>query len=138
MANIHKPDENIKTDVATVLVTLTGGASPALYFSMQNYDLAWFIVHCHTNAASAGTLSCAMQEQIGAAGGGIQLLKAAATLVTAGTLDVSLFARGEDLTVNSGYTHIGIIITEGNTQPVTVSAVLCRLRARYKQAILLA
>lgn len=135
MANIHKPDENIKTDVATVLVTLNNTASPAIYFPMTNYDLGWFIVHCHTNAGSAGSLSCRMWQRVGALGA-LAVLKAAAVLVTAGTLDDSLFARGEDFTAT--YTHIGIIITEGNASAVTVSAVLCRLRARYKQATLLA
>ncbi len=134
MANIHKPDENIKTDVATVYVQRNNTATPAIYFSMQNYDLAWFIVHCHANAAG-GSLSCQMWQRVGALGA-LAVLKAAAVLVTAGTLDVSLFARGEDFTAT--YTHIGIIITETLSQNVTVSSVLLRLRARYKQATLLA
>ena len=134
MGNIHKPDENIKTDVATVYVSRTSNASPAIYFSMANYDLAWFIIDCHSNAG-AGTLSCQMWQRVGAAGA-LAVLKAAATLVTAGTLDVSLFARGEDFTAT--YTHIGLICTEGGASAVTLSAVICRLRARYKQATLLA
>ena len=134
MANIHKPDENIKTDVATVHVSLNNSASPAIYFSMQNYDLAWFIIHCHSNAG--GTLSCQMWQRVGAAGATGTLKVAATTLVTAGTLDVSLFARGEDFTAT--YTHIGLIITAAGGAAITLSAVICRLRARYKQATLLA
>ena len=136
MANIHKPDENIKTDVATVYVTLNAAASPAIYFSMQNYDLAWFIVHCHSNAG-ADTLSCQMWQRVGAAGA-TAVLKAAtpAALAVAGTIVVSLFARGEDFTAT--YTHIGLICTTVGGAAVTLSAVICRLRARYKQATLLA
>ena len=137
MANIHKPDENIKTDVATVYVTLNAAASPAIYFSMQNYDLAWFIVHVHSNAG-ADTLSCQMWQRVGGAGGALAILKAAtaAALAVAGTIDVSLFARGEDFTAT--YTNIGLICTTVGGAAVTLSAVICRLRARYKQATLLA
>jgi len=52
MANVHNPTENIKTDVATVYVSLSGTASPAIYFSMANYDLVWFLIHCHANAGT--------------------------------------------------------------------------------------
>lgn len=134
MANVHNPTENIQTAVATVYVSLNNTASPAIYFSMANYDLAWFLIHCHANGGSAGSLSCQMWQRVGA-GGALAVLKAAATLVTAGTLSVALFARGEDFT--DTYTHIGLIITEGNSSAVTVSAVICKLRARYKQATLL-
>lgn len=134
MANIHKPDENIKTDVASVYATLNNSTNTPIYFSMANYDLAWFITHVHANAA-AGSLTLQMRQRVGAAGA-LANLKAAATLITAGTINVSLFARGEDFTAT--YTHIGILITETLTQNVTCSAVLLRLRARYKQAILLA
>lgn len=134
MANIHKPDENIKTDVATVYVSLNNSASPVIYFSMANYDLAWFIAHCHANAG--GTLSCQMWQRVGAAGATAVLKAAATTLVTAGTIDVSLFARGEDFTAT--YTQTGLIITAAGGAAITVSAVILRLRARYKQATLLA
>ena len=133
MGNIHKPDENIKTDVATVYVSRTSNASPAIYFSMQNYDLAWFIVQAHA-VAGGGTLSCQMWQRVGAAGA-LATLKAAVTLAAVG-LNVALFARGEDFTAT--YTHIGLICTEGGAAAVTLSAVICRLRARYKQATLLA
>lgn len=132
MGNIHKPDENIKTDVATVYVSRTSNASPALYFSMKNYDLAWFIVQAHA-VAGGGTLSCQMWQRVGAAGA-LATLKAAVTLAAVG-LNVALFARGEDFTAT--YTHIGLICTEGGGAAVTLSAILCRLRARYKQATLL-
>ena len=137
MANVHNPTENIKTDVATVYVTLTAGASPVIYFSMQNYDLAWFIVHCHSNAG-ADTLSCQMWQRVGGAGGATAVLGTATTaaLAVAGTIDVSLFARGEDFTAT--YTNIGIICTTVGGAAVTLSSVICRLRARYKQATLLA
>jgi len=136
MANIHKPDENINTDPAFISQTLNNGVNAATYYSMQNYDLCWFLIHVHTNAGVAGSLSCQMWQRVGAAGA-LAVLKAAVT-VTAVGVDAHLFARGEDLTVNTGYTHVGVICTEGNTQPVVVSGIILRMRARYKQAILLA
>jgi len=134
MANVHKPSENIKTDVAMAYAQLNNSANTPTYYSMENYDLGWFITHVHANGSS-GSLTLQMRQRIGAAGTEANL-KASATLVTAGTLNVSLFARGEDFTAT--YTHIGILITETETQNVTVSSVLLRLRARYKQATLLA
>ena len=137
MANIHKPSENIKTDSAFVSIVLTGGGTavnPASYYSMKNYDLCWFLIHVHLNAGVAGSLSCQMWQRVGAAGA-LAVLKAA-QVVTAVGVNAALFARGEDFTAT--YTHVGVICTEGNTQPVTVSGILCRLRARYKQATLLA
>lgn len=133
MANIHKPDENIKTDVATAYISRTSNASTAIYFNMENYDLAWFIVQAHS-VAGGGTLSNQMWQRVGAAGA-LAVLKTASTLAAVG-LDVSLFARGEDFT--DTYTHIGLICTEGGGAAVTLSAIICRLRARYKQATLLA
>jgi len=133
LANIHKPNENIKTDVATLYISRTSNASPAIYFSMQNYDLAWFLVHVHS-VALGGSLSCQMWQRVGAAGA-LAVLKAPVVLTAVG-LDDNLFARGEDFTAT--YTHIGLICTEGGGSAVTLSAVLCRLRARYKQATLLA
>lgn len=137
MANVHKPDENMRADPAFVHITLTGGGTavnPATYYSMQNYDLAWFLIHVHTNAGVAGSLSCQMWQRVGALGA-LAVLKAA-QVVTAVGVNQALFARGEDFTAT--YTHIGVICTEGNSQPVAVSGILVRLRARYKQATMLA
>lgn len=136
MANIHKPDENIRADVAMAYATLNNSSNTPTYYSMKHYDLGWFITHVHANA-SGGSLTLQMRQRIGAAGTEANL-KSSTTLVTAGTLNQSLFARGEDLTVNSLYDRVGILITETETQNVTVSSVLVRMRARYKQATLLA
>lgn len=133
MANVHRPDQNIKTDVAMAYAQLNNSSNTPTYYSMKHYDLAWFVTHCHANAA-AGSLTLQMRQRVGAAGAQANL-KASTTLVTAGTLNASLFARGEDFTAT--YTHVGILITETATQNVTVSSVLLRLRARYKQATLL-
>ena len=138
MANVHKPDENMRADPAFVYITLTGGGTAvnvAVYYPMANYDLAWFLIHVHTNAGLLGSLSCQMWQRVGGAGGALAVLKAAVT-VTAVGVDGTLFARGEDFTAT--YTQIGVICTEGNTQPVAVSGILVRLRARYKQATMLA
>jgi hypothetical protein len=132
MANVHNPTQNIKTDIAMLYAQLNNTDNTPLYFSMENYDLGWFITHIHANG-SGGSLTLQMRQRVGA-GGDEADLKDSATLVTAGTLNVSLFARGEDFTAT--YTHIGILIDETLSQNVTVSSVLCRLRARYKQATL--
>lgn len=133
MANVHKPDENMRADVAMIAATLNNSANTPLYFSMQNYDLAWFLVQ--TAAMAASSLTCQMRQRVGAAGA-VANLKAAATVTAANTIDYSLFARGEDFTAT--YTHVGILITETLTQNAAVSAALVRLRARYKQATMLA
>jgi len=135
MGNIHKPSESIKTDSAFISQTLNNGVNVAVYYSMANYDLAWFLIHVHTNAGLAGSLSCQMWQRVGGAGGATGTLKVA-QVVTAVGVNGALFARGEDFTAT--YTQIGVICTEGNTQPVIVSGIICRLRSRYKQAILLA
>ena len=140
MANVHKPTENIKTDVASAQATLNNSSNAAIasltYFSMKHYDLAWFLVFTGARTAAA-SLTCQMYQRVGAAGG-TAVLKAAATVATADAVDATLFARGEDLTVNSGYDRVGIRITETATQNFVVGALLLRLRARYKQATLLA
>ena len=137
MANIHKPDENIKSDPAFVSIVLTGGGTavnPATYYPMTNYDLCWFLIHVHLNAGVAGSLSCQMWQRVGAAG--LLAVQKAAQVVTAVGVNAALFARGEDFTAT--YTHIGLIITAAGGAAITISAVICRLRARYKQATLLA
>ena len=134
MANIHDPTQNIRTDVEMLYAQLNNTANTPIYFSLENYDLIWFITHCHANG-SGGSLTLQQRQRIGAAGAQANL-KAAATLVTAGTLNVSMFARGEDLTVNTGNDRVGLLITETLSQNVTVSSVALRLRARYKQTTL--
>jgi hypothetical protein len=134
MANVHDPTENIKTDVAMLQATLNNGANTPLYFSLANYDLAWFLVFTGTRTAAA-SLTCQMRQRIGA--GGTQAnLGTAATVTTGDAVNATLYARGEDLTVNSGYDRVGILITETATQNFVVGALLLRLRARYKQATL--
>jgi len=138
MANVHKPTENIKTDVATAQATLSSSSSStivlATYFSMKNYDLAWFLVFTGARTGVA-SLSCQMHQRVGAAGG-TATLKTAATVTTADAVDATLFARGEDFTPT--YTHVALRITEGAGANFVVGSLLLRLRARYKQATLLA
>lgn len=134
MGNIHDPRESIKSDVAMNQATLNNSANTPTYFSMANYDLAWFVIFTGANAGGA-SLTCQMRERIGAAGA-VGNLKTAATVTSANALDVSQYARGSELTVNSGYTHIGILVTETNTVNFIVGVILLRLRARYKQATL--
>lgn len=136
MANVHRPDQNIKTDVALAQGTLNNSSGAVTYFSMKHYDLAWFLVFTGARTGAA-SLTCQMRQRIGAAGAQANL-KAAATVITANAVDATLFARGEDLTVNTGNDRVGILITETVTQNFVVGALLLRLRARYKQATLLA
>ena len=135
MANVHKPSENIKSDPAFISQTLNSGVNVAVYYPMTNYDLCWFLIHVHTNAGLAGSLSCQMWQRVGGVGGATLVLKAA-QVVTAVGVNAALFARGEDFTAT--YTQVGVICTEGNGSAVVVSGIILRLRARYKQATLLA
>jgi len=134
MANVHDPTENIKTDVAMAQATLSNSANTPTYYSLANYDLAWFLIFTGARTGAA-SLTCQMRQRIGAAGTQANL-GTAATVITADAVDATLYARGEDLTVNSGYDRVGILITETATENFVVGAILLRLRARYKQATL--
>lgn len=134
MGNIHIPDQNIRSDVAAVQATRNNNANTPTYFSMANYDLVWFIVFTGARTGAA-SLTCQMRERIGAAGTEGNL-KAAATVITADSITVSLFARGEDFTAT--YTHVGIRMLETASQNFVVGAIALRLRARHKQTTLIA
>ena len=134
MGNIHKPSDNIRTDVAMIIATLNNSFNAEIYFSMANYDLAWFLVTTGARGGGTASLTCQMRQRVGAAGAQANL-KAAATVITANGVDGTLFARGEDLTAT--YTHVGILITETATQNFPVASVLLRMRARYKQATMI-
>jgi hypothetical protein len=134
MANVHKPSENIKSDVAMNQATLNNSANTPTYYSLANYDRAWFLVFTGARTGAA-SLTCQMRQRIGTAGTEANL-GTAATVTTANAVDATLFARGEDLTVNSGYDHVGILITETAVENFVVGALLLRMRARYKQATL--
>lgn len=135
MGNIHDPTQNIRSDVAAAQATRNNNANAVTYFSMENYDLIWFIVFTGARTGAA-SLTCQMRQRIGAAGAQANL-KAAATVITADSITVSLFARGEDLTVNTGNDRVGILMTETASQNFVVGAVALRLRARYKQTTLI-
>lgn len=134
MGNIHVPDQNIRSDVAAVQATRNNNANVPTYYSMANYDLVWFLVFTGARTGAA-SLTCQMRQRVGAAGAEANL-KAAATVITADTLDSTLFARGEDFTAT--YTHVGIRMTETATQNFVVGALILRMRARYKQTTLIA
>ena len=134
MANIHDPTENIKADVAMAQATLSNSANTPTYFSLANYDLAWFLIFTGTRTGAA-SLTCQMRQRIGAAGTQADL-GTAATVITGDAVDATLYSRGEGLTVNSGYDRVGILITETATANFVVGVLLLRLRARYKQSAL--
>lgn len=134
MANIHDPEENIKVDIACVHSTLNDSANTPTYYDMANYDLAWFLIQTGARTGAA-SITAQMRERIGA-GGTEGNLGSSATLTAADTLTSTLWSRGESFTVNSLYTHVGILLTETATENFVVSAILCRLRAVYKQATL--
>jgi hypothetical protein len=134
MGNIHDPTEHIKTDVAMNQATLSNSANTPTYYSLASYDLAWFLVFTGARTGSA-SLTCQMRQRIGS--GGTQAdLKTSVVVTTANAVTATLYARGEELTVNSGYDRVGILITETATANFVVGALLLRLRARYKQATL--
>lgn len=139
MANIHDPEENIKVDVAAAQATLSSSSNAAIgaltYFRLRHYDLVWFFVFTGARTAAA-SLSCQMYQRLGAAGA-TAVLRAAATVTSADAVDTSLWARGEELTVNTGYDRVGIRLTEGAGQNFVVGAICLRLKARYKQATLI-
>jgi hypothetical protein len=135
MSNIHKFTENVKEDVAMNQATLSNGANTPIYFSMANYDLAVFLVFTGARTSNA-SLTCQPRQRIGA-GGTEANVGTAATAATANAVTV-LQVRGEDLNVTGGYTHVGILITETATQNFVVGAICLRMRARYKQATMLA
>lgn len=136
MANVHKFTENIRADVAMGIATLSSSNNVVIPFSMANYDLAVFLVLTGTIVAG-GVGALTVQERIGATGGAQALV----TGTLADTDDDSvtvLQARGEDMTVNSGYTHLQILIQETGGSNMPVGCILLRMRARYKQAALIA
>ena len=140
MANIHDPEENIKVDMASAQATLSSSSNAAIgsliYFRMRYYDLIWFHIFTGTRTGAA-SLTCQMYQRIGAAGA-TAILRAAATVVTGDTVDTSLWARTEEMTVNAGNDRVGIRLTESAGANFVVGAICLRLKARYKQAILLA
>jgi len=139
LANIHDPEENIKVDVASAQATLNQSSNAAIasltYFRLRHYDLVWFFVFTGARTGVA-SLTCQMYQRIGAAGG-TAVLRAAATVITADAVDTSLWARGEELTVNTLYDRVGIRLTESTGANFVVGAICLRLKARYKQATLL-
>ncbi|GAH65726.1 unnamed protein product [marine sediment metagenome] len=76
-----------------------------------------------------------MHQRIGA--GGVPITLGDAVDVVAGNaVDTSLWARGEDMSVNLGHDRVGIVLT-GTVANFVVGALCLRLKARYKQATLL-
>lgn len=135
MANIHKFTENIKSDVAMDIATLTSGnKNTEEYFSMANYDLAVFLIL--TGDMTAGTtLTVQMRQQIGA--GGIEDdLGDSISLDGDDDNKVNVIqVRGEELDVDAGNDRVGILCTAAS-QNAEVGVILLRMRARYKQASL--
>jgi len=134
LANIHNPTDNVRIDVAMNQATLNNSANTPTYFSMANYDLIWFLVFTGARTGAA-SLTLQQRQRIGAAGAQANL-KTSTTLATADSVDGTQWARGEDLTVNTGNDRAGILITETATQNFVVGALALRFRARYKQATL--
>lgn len=132
MGNIHNPTDNIRIDVAMNQATLNNSANTPTYLSLANYDLIWFLVFTGT-VTPGGSLTLQQRQRIGAAGTQANL-KTSTTYSTSNGVDGTQWARGEDLTVNSGYDRVGILITETGVQNVAVGAIALRMRARYKQA----
>ena len=134
MANIHTFTENVKVDVAMGIATLSSSNNAVIPFSMKNYDLAVFLVLTGTIVAG-GVGALTVQERIGATGGA-QAIIAGTLADTDDNTVTALQVRGEDMTVNTGFTHLQILIQETGGSNMPVGCILLRMRARYKQAAL--
>ena len=130
---MHKFTENIKSDAAMAWATLNNSANTPTYFSMANYDGYAFVVHTGT-LTGAASLTLQARQRIGAAGTQANLGAAVVTTTDDGL--TILEGNAPDLTVNSGYDRVGILITETATANAIVSCVLYRWKARFKQATL--
>jgi len=135
MANVHTFTENIKADVEMGIATLSTSANAAIYFDMKNYDLAVFLVLTGTIVAGAAA-TLTMMERVGATGGAQALAGAGALADTQSNTVTVLQVRGEEMSVNTGYTHVGMIVDETGGSNLPVGVILLRMRARYKQAVL--
>lgn len=135
MGNIHTFADNIKYDVAMAIATLNNSANTPTYYSMANYDLAVFLVLSGALAATAA-VTLQPRQRIGAAGTEANVGTAGALADSDDDAVTSLQVRGEDMTVNSLYTHVGILCTETATANAELGVIILRLRARYKQSSL--
>jgi len=135
MGNIHTFTEHLQRDVAMDIATLNNTANTPVYFSMANYDLAVFLIFSGTLVGgSAVTLQ--MRQRLGALGA-VANVGTAGALTDADDNEVNVLqVRGEELTVNSGYDRVGILLTETGSQNAEVGVICLRMRSRYKQATL--
>ena len=134
---MHKLSQNLKVDVAMVAATLNGSLNTPLWVSMANYDALLMIIQS-ADIAGGGAVTVKLRQAkdaLGTTPKDIALKTAAFTDAednTVKTIDV----RGEDLDVNNGYTHVGVLLEETASQNAAMSATSVRGRAGYAQAIL--
>ena len=134
---MHKLSQNLKVDVAMVAATLNGSANTPLWVSMANYDALLMIIQS-ADIAGVGAVTCQLRQAKTAAGGTPKDITGKTAAFAAGEDDTvkTIDVRGEDLDVNNGYTHVGVLITETASANAAMSATSVRGRAGYAQATL--
>jgi len=130
MANIHQFDENVRRDKAMAMETLSDSSNTPEYFSMASYDLAVFLIETGTLTAAAA-ITATIWESDGTTPQATSVSQAGYQTDDDGFV---LQIRGEELSVNSGYSLVGILVTETVDQNAVVEVILLRMRARFKQA----
>lgn len=134
---MHKLSQNLKVDVAMVAATLNGGANTPLWVSMANYDALLMLIQSAAIAPS-GAITVQLKQAKDALGTTpINITGKTAAFTDAEDNTVkTIDLRSEEMDVNNGYTHVGVLITETGSQNAAMSATSVRGRAGYAQAVL--
>lgn len=134
---MHKLSQHLKVDVAMVAATLNNGANTPLWVSMANYDALLMLIQS-ADIAGVGAVTCQLRQAKNAAGGTPKDIAGKTAAFTAAEDDTvkTIDLRSEEMDVNNGYTHVGVLITETASANAAMSATSVRGRAGYAQAIL--
>ena len=137
---MHKLSQHLKVDVAMVAATLNGGSTPSntpLWVSMANYDALLMIIQS-ADIAGVGAVTCQLRQAKNAAGGTPKDIAGKTAAFTAAEDDTvkTIDLRSEEMDVNNGYTHVGVLLTETASANAAMSATSVRGRPGYAQAVL--
>jgi len=134
---MHKLSQNLKVDVAMVAAVLNNGVNVPLWVSMANYDALLMIIQS-ADIAGAGAVTCQLRQAKTALGGTPKDITGKLVSFAAGEDDTvkTIDLRGEEMDVNNGYTHVGVLLTETASANANMSATSVRGRAGYAQAVL--
>lgn len=134
---MHKLSQHLKIDVAMVAATLNGSANTPLWVSMANYDTLLMLIQS-ADIAGVGAVTCQLRQAKTALGGTPKDITGKTASFAAGEDDTvkSIDLRSEEMDVNNGYTHVGVLITETASANAAMSATSVRGGAAYAQAVL--